>query len=131
MRSFDAPRRRSAPASFTGVTLSGEASSHTFRGITLVVAVKPQCDGCRDFVNATLEEFASIELVIVSATGDGDGEWAQSHHPILIAPTLMEQLDVRWPPFYVVIDAATSEIVSEGVVFGAAQVAEEIATFLT
>lgn len=113
------------------MTLSGEASSHTFRGITLVVAVKPHCDGCRDFVNAALEEFASIALVIVSATGDDDGEWAHARHPILIAPELMELLDVRWPPFYVVIDAATREVVSEGVVFAAAQVAEEIATFLT
>ncbi|MHB1209194.1 MAG: hypothetical protein ACYC1I_05745 [Acidimicrobiales bacterium] len=130
MRSFDTPRRRAAPASFSGVTLDGEKRSHTFRGVTLVVAVKTRCDGCRDFVNATLEEFAPIELVIVSASGDEDGEWAQSRHPILIAPTLMEQLDVRWPPSYVVIDAATSEVVSEGVVFAPEQVAQEIIAFL-
>ncbi len=130
MRSFDAPRRRAAPASFTAVTLDGVQRSHTFRGITLVVAVKTRCDGCRDFLNASLQEFAPLDLIIVSACGDDEGEWANAQHPVLIAPRLMEQLDIRWPPFYVVIDASTSEVVSEGIVFAPEQVADEIATFL-
>lgn len=104
--------------------------SHTFSGVTLVVAIKTRCDGCRDFVNSALDEFEEIDVVIVSASGDEDGEWAQSRHPILIAPGLLEQLDVRWPPFYIVVDASTREVVSEGVVFGPAQVAEEIRTYL-
>jgi hypothetical protein len=112
------------------VTLAGESRSHTFTGVTLVVAIKTRCDGCRDFVNSTLDEFEGIDLVIVSATGDDDGEWSKSRHPILVAPALLERLDVRWPPFYVVIDAATCEVVSEGVVFGPQQVADEIRTFL-
>lgn len=130
MRSFDAPRRRPAPSSFSAVTLAGESRSHTFSGVTLVVAIKTRCDGCRDFVESTLDEFETIDVVIVSATGDDDGEWSQSRHPILIAPALLEQLDVRWPPFYVVIDAATREVVSEGVVFGPSQVADEMRAFL-
>jgi hypothetical protein len=130
VRSFDAPRRRSAPSSFTGVTLNGETRNHSFSGMTLVVAIKTMCDGCRDFVNASLEEFVGIEVVFVSATNDPDGEWAHARHPILVAPGLMKELDVRWPPFYVVIDATTNEIVSEGVVFGPSQVAQEIARFV-
>lgn len=130
MRSFDAPRRRSAPSSFTGVTLKGETLTHSFRGLTLVVAIKTMCDGCRDFVNASLEELDAIDVVIVSATSDQGGEWSHARHPILVAPELMKELDVRWPPFYVVIDATTSEVVTEGVVFGPSQVAQEIALFL-
>lgn len=130
MRSFDAPRRRRAPSSFTGVTLKGEELTHSFRDLTLVVAIKTMCDGCRDFVNASLEELDMIDVVIVSATNDQDGEWTRARHPILVAPELMKELDVRWPPFYVLIDASTFEVVTEGVVFGPSQVAQEIALFL-
>ena len=98
--------------------------------MTLVVAVKTMCDGCRDFVSASLEEFRDLEVIIVSATNDPDGEWANARHSILVAPELLKQLDVRWPPFYVLIDATTHEVVSEGVVFGPSQVAQEIARFV-
>lgn len=130
MRSFTPPRRRGTPLSFTGVTLEGKTLTHTFSGMTLVVAVKTMCDGCRDFVNAALDEFDAIEVVIVSATNDHDAEWAHARHQIIVAPEFMKQLDVRWPPFYVVIDAATSEVVTEGVVFGPSQVAQEIAPYV-
>ena len=110
--------------------MDGETRTHSFSGMTLVVAIKTTCDGCRDFVNAPLEEFDGVEVVIVSATDDVEGEWSRARHSILVAPALMKELDVRWPPFYVLIDAATHEVVSEGVVFGPSQVAEEIARFV-
>ena len=130
MRSFDAPHRRRAPLSFTASTLRGEAVSHTFTGTTLVVAIKTRCDGCRDFVNAPLEELNGVSVVIVSATNDESGEWTNSRHEILVAPELLVELGIRWPPFYVVIDATAGEVITEGVVFGPSQVAQEIAPHL-
>jgi hypothetical protein len=37
---------------------------------------------------------------------------------------------VRWPPFYVLIDADAERVLVEGVVFGPGQVAEEIRSFV-
>jgi hypothetical protein len=130
MRSFDAPRERTAPKSFTGVTLLGEPVTHNFDSLTLLVAVKTMCDGCRDFVQSDLHELRDVSVVIVSATGDEGGEWDNAPHQVIIAPEVLTELDVRWPPFYVLIDPVRSAVVTEGVVFGPSQVAKEIATHL-
>jgi hypothetical protein len=42
---------------------------------------------------------------------------------------VLAALDIRWPPFYVLIDPASRRVVTEGVVFDAAQVARETARF--
>ena len=130
MRSFDAPQRRRAPTSFSALTLRGGAVSHTFVGKTLIVAIKTMCDGCRDFVNAPLDELEGVSVLIVSATNDESGEWTTARHEILVAPELLVELGVRWPPFYVVIDATAGEVITEGVVFGPSQVAQEIAPYV-
>jgi len=130
VRSFDAQRPRSAPRSFHGSTLAGQPVERTFHGLTLVVAIKPDCDGCRDFAESSLEDFAGLDVVLVAAEDERNNEWRDVGHEIVVAPELLAQLDVRWPPFYVLIDADAERVLVEGVVFGPGQVAEEIRSFV-
>ncbi len=57
-------------------------------------------------------------------------EWTGAAREVLIAPELMKELDIRSAPFYLLIDHSTLQVVTEGVVFGPSQVAEEIADAL-
>jgi hypothetical protein len=129
--SFDAPRPRSAPDVINGTTLQGEHVTLTMTESTLIVAIKQSCDGCRDFVRSSLRELDGVPVVILSATGDTGEEWVDAVQPILVAPDAIVQLDIRWPPFYVLVDPHERRVISEGVVFGPAQVASEIAPYLT
>ena len=131
MSTFDAPRPRPAPDSVSGTTLQGETQTKTLDGLTLIVAIKQSCDGCRDFVNSSLDELDDVTVMILSDTGDSAEEWGDAVQPILVAPAALAALDIRWPPFYVLVDPARRLIVSEGVVFGPAQVAAEIRAYIT
>ena len=131
MSSFDAPRVRPAPDTITGTSLQGEAISRTLNGLTLIVAIKQSCDGCRDFVFSTLSELRDLPFVILSATDDLNGEWIDALQPILVAPQVLVDLDIRWPPFYVLVEPQQHQVVTEGVVFAPAQVAAEIAAYLS
>jgi hypothetical protein len=128
--SFDAPRVRPAPDTITGTSLDGAKISRTLVGLTLVVAVKQSCDGCRDFIFSQLNELSDVSVLILSATGDDNGEWSDSRQQVIVAPLVLEELDIRWPPFYVLIDPEQRLVVTEGVVFAPAQVAREIASYL-
>jgi hypothetical protein len=97
---------------------------------TLIVAIKQSCDGCRDFVFSSLDELSHLPVLILSATGDLNGEWVDAVQPIVVAPGAIAELEIRWPPFYVLVDPKEHRVVSEGVVFGPAQVASEIAPYL-
>ena len=130
MSSFDAPRVRPAPDTITGTSLDGAKISRTLVGLTLVVAVKQSCDGCRDFIFSQLNELSDVSVLILSATGDDNGEWSDSRQQVIVAPLVLEELDIRWPPFYVLIDPEQRLVVTEGVVFAPAQVAREIASYL-
>jgi predicted nucleotidyltransferase len=109
----------------TGVTRRGEERRIELRRTTLVVAVKPDCDGCRDFLRGDLRELADVDVVIISAVSSD--EWADAMNEVLVAPELMKELDIRSAPFYVLIDPTSLRVVTEGVVFGPSQVAAEIA----
>ena len=130
MTSFDAPRVRPAPDTIKGTSLDGDPISKTLVGLTLVVAIKQSCDGCRDFIFSGLNELPDVPVLILSATGDNNGEWTGSLQQVIVAPQLLSDLDIRWPPFYVLIDPEQRLVVTEGVVFGPAQVASEIGSFL-
>lgn len=124
-RSFDPPRERPAPRVLVGISPGGEERRIELHRMTLVVAVKPDCDGCRDFLRGDLQEFPDVDVVIVSAfSSDG---WMDAANEVLIAPELMKELDIRSAPFYVLIDPLSLRVVTEGVVFGPSQVAAEIA----
>jgi hypothetical protein len=128
-RSFDAFRVRPAPTVLRGRSLQGEERIRALRRLTLVVAVKSDCEGCHDFVHGDLRGLEGVEVVVVSATS-GDETWLDAVQPILVAPELMKELGIRTAPFYVLIDAARSLIVAEGTLFSPAQVASEIARHL-
>jgi hypothetical protein len=128
--SFDRPRERSAPSGFTGHALGGDVVTHFFTGPTLIVAIKPSCDGCHDFVFSALEELRHVTTVVVSRDDSESAEWANAVQTVFIAPELMDALDIKWPPFYVLLDPQRQLVLTEGVVFGPAQVAAEIASYL-
>jgi hypothetical protein len=129
-RSFDHPRERPAPATAWGRALDGTLVRLAFDRPTLVVAVKPSCDSCRDFVFGGIEELDGVAVVVVSASADGASQWAGAARRVVVAPRLLEALGVRWPPFYVLIDPVGPKVIAEGAVFSAAQVAGEIAGHL-
>ena len=112
-----------------GRSLNGDVVVHEIRELTLIVAVKLACDGCRDFVLSDLTKFFDLPVVIVSATDDPLGEWAGSSS-VLVAPGVLQALEIRWPPLYALVDER-GDVVTEGVVFGPSQVAAEIAPYLT
>ena len=129
--SFDRPRDREVPASLSGHWLSGEPVTLSIDVPTLVVAIKPHCDGCHEFVHSSLHELDGLRVVVVSATSDTDSEWVDAVQPVLVAPAVLESLDIKFPPFYVLIDPSSHRVVLEGVVFGPSQVAEEIEWYHT
>jgi hypothetical protein len=129
-RSFDRPRHRPAPARAEGRAMDSSPVSIVFDHLTLVVAVKAGCDGCRDFLFSDLHELAGVTVVVASASDDGAAEWSGAARPVVVAPQLLAALDVRWPPFYVLVDPDGPRVVAEGVVFSAAQVAKEIESLL-
>lgn len=130
-RSFDAPRARRVPTTIVARTLGGEVVTRIFDSLTLtlVVAVKGRCDGCRDFVFSSLDELRGVDVVIVAATELDLEEFADAPREVLVAPEVLAALNIRWPPFYVLIDPRTANVLVEGVVFAPAQVALEIAPY--
>lgn len=128
--SFDPARERPAPTTFQGHSLDGEERTFVLTRITLVVAVKPHCDGCHAFIHGDVSALKGVDVLLVSALSSDDGEWDAAARDVVIAPQLLEELEIRSAPHYVVIDPATSRVVAEGVPFAPGQVASEIATFL-
>jgi hypothetical protein len=114
----------------TGRTLDGDEVTRTLDGLTLIVAIKQSCDGCLDFVTSALDELGHVAVIIVSATIDLNGEWVGAKHEVVVAPELLVELGIRWPPFYVLVDPGNGRVVTEGVVFAPSQVAEEIAPYV-
>lgn len=127
--SFDAPRQRAAPTVLVGEGPAGEKRRVEVTRPTLVVAVKPNCDGCRDFIGSDLSALAALELVLVARARDD--EWADARREVWTAPDLMDALLMTSPPFYVLIDPTSRGVVAEGVVFDVEQVASEISAYLT
>ena len=130
IHSFDRPRERPAPTVLHGKWLHGESASIELTSLTLVAAVKANCDGCTSFVHSALEELAGFDVIVVSATDLDDGEWSGARRKVLVSPDAFTSLEIRWPPVYVVIDPATAMVVGEGVIFSPSQVAKEVERFL-
>lgn len=128
-RSFDRARERTAPDALTGHWSQGVETTVPLTEVTLVVAIKSNCDGCREFLHADLSALG-VPIVVIAADEDESSEWRDATQSVFVSPDAFRQLDVRWPPFYVLIDPVARRVVSEGVLFGAAQVAAEIAPFL-
>ncbi len=130
MRSIDASRNRPAPRGYRGVTLDGQAVEEEFMTRTLVVAIKEDCLGCLSVVRAPADVFGDVATLLVAASASAESSWRDSAHRVVVSGQLLAALDVRWPPFYVLIDPEHGRVVCEGVVFSPEQVREEITTHL-
>ncbi len=128
-RSFDRPRDRVAPDSLRGHWSDGAEVALDLTEVTLVVAIKSDCDGCREFINADLDELR-LPVVVISAGDDESSEWKGARQSVFVSPEAFRLLDVRWPPFYVLIDPLVHRVLTEGVLFGPEQVVAEIAGYL-
>ena len=100
----------------------------TFTRTTVVVAVKPGCDGCRDFVSG---DYCLGEFVDVVVAAECDDDTWRDGRGVVVAPQLWRDLEIRSAPFYVVIDPVRRLVVAEGSVFSPIQVATEIASRLS
>jgi hypothetical protein len=129
IRSFDRPRKRVAPDSLKGHWSDGAEVTVELTETTLIVAVKADCDGCRDFINADLDELR-VPLLVISHDDDASSEWIDAVQPVLVSRDAFQQLDIRWPPFYVLIDPIAGRVLTEGVLFGPSQVIAEIEPYL-
>ncbi|HUZ42504.1 MAG TPA: hypothetical protein VMU68_14060 [Acidimicrobiales bacterium] len=128
-RSFDRAREREAPDSLRGHWSYGAEETIALSEVTLVVAIKSNCDGCRAFLDADLDDLR-VPVLIISAEEDDMGEWRDARRPVFISPDGFRLLDVRCPPLYVLVDPIARRALTEGVLFGPAQVASEIAAYL-
>jgi hypothetical protein len=129
-RSFDRPRERAAPSALNGHWCSGGAEETVnLTELTLVVAIKSHCDGCQEFINADLGDLG-VPVLVISADDGISSEWHETRQPVFVSPEAFRLLDVRWPPFYVLIDPVARRVLSEGVLFGVQQVAKEIGPYL-
>jgi len=128
-RSFDVSRERDAPKYLHGHSLSGEERTIEVTTPTLVAAIKPNCNGCQEFVNGNLSELNHVNVVLVSAT-DGGGEWESARREILVAPDLLSDLGIRSAPYYVLLVPSNSSVITEGALMSPAQVASEIERYL-
>ena len=130
MRSIDSPRERAAPPRYRGVDLGGESVEGHFVDRTLVVAIKEDCLGCRSVLESPTDAFGDVTTLLVAARSSREPWWTTTRHRVIISEELLAELDVRFPPFYVLIDAVHGRVLTEGVVFGPEQVREELAAFL-
>lgn len=128
-RSFDRPRERVAPTSLRGHWFEGDEAVVQFTEVTLVVAIKSHCDGCREFIAADLDEL-HVAVLVVSAEDGESSEWRDARQLVFVSPDAFTLLDVRSAPFYVLIDPIAGRVVTEGVLFGPSQVTKEIAPYL-
>jgi hypothetical protein len=129
-RSFDRPRERPAPTQLTGQWSNGDAAKISLTTLTLLVVIKSNCDGCREFLYSDLAEFVDIDVHFLSGTDDTANEWFDAPRSVLISPAALIELDVKWPPFYLLVDPIAGLVRTEGVLFGPSQVAAEIESFL-
>jgi hypothetical protein len=112
------------------MTLQGEMVQGEFASPTLILAVKQDCLGCQSVFEAPAGAFGDVSTMIVAARASIEPYWRTTQHRVLVSELLLQELDVRWPPFYVLIDPSSETVISEGVVFAAEQVREEIAPYL-
>ena len=94
---------------------------------TIVIAVKPNCDGCREFLDGPPSALDGLDVVLVSATPLVEDVAAGR---VLVAPEWMAQARIVTAPSYTLIEPSDGRVVTEGVAFAPSQVAREIAPYL-
>jgi hypothetical protein len=89
---------------------------------SVVFVVKPDCWGCRDVLEASLDPLAQCAVYFVAA--QRDDEWSQLRHEVIVAPEWLAAADVRFPPVYLYIRDGVVE--QEGAFLDIAHVAAEL-----
>ncbi len=123
-RSFDPPRRRPVAASFQARNHLGVQVTCELRSPTLIAVVKDQCTGCSEFI--AQQAIIPIEVVVIT-----EFPAASQNYSVLLAPEFIADLEARFAPIYLVVSGTPLEVVGEGTIFSAAQVATEIAPWLS
>jgi hypothetical protein len=93
---------------------------------TVLVALKANCDGCSAFHSGSLVALSEYDVVLVARSVRGVAELESAPNVVYEAPELLDELGVRWPPAYVLIDGSPARVVFEGVAFAPEQVADEL-----
>jgi len=132
MLSFDAPRARQVPTSFGGIAPDGTLVNSTFGPRHLVIAVKESCDGCATLLEAPYGTYNALDVDILFVAGEHSNEtaWSDCLYSRLVSAELLAALDIRWPPFWVLIDGTTGDVIAEGVPFGVSHLIKEVRAFL-
>jgi len=121
-------RPRPVPSPWSLRDRDGVAHSFAVRAPTLLVAVKTDCDGCRPFYGATSAALEGLDVVVVTRDDPAHRDFAGSARPVYGAPGLLDELEVRWPPFFVLVAPDPPRVVVEGVAFAPEQVVAEMAS---
>ena len=129
-RSFDPPRARPVPAIWELRDSHGRERTLPIERTTLLIAVKANCDGCRSFYIENHAWANDLEVVVAATSIDGVDEFLGGAREVVAAASLLAALDVKWPPFYVLVGADPPHVITEGVAYAPDQVSEEIAPFL-
>lgn len=123
-------RPRPVPTPWTLVDRQGVTHTYDVDQLTVLVAVKTNCDGCRPFYRSALETLDGLAVVVASHDDPAHADYDNAVRPVMRAPALLDALDVRWPPFYVVVAPDPPRVIVEGVAFSPDQVADEISSRL-
>jgi hypothetical protein len=129
-RSFGAPRPRPAPPTWVLGPRGGGPVTDEVTVPTLLVAVKPSCDGCRPFYLDPLTEFAGLRVIVVVRDGVDHADFESAVRPVYEAVDLCDALGIKWPPFYVLVAPHPARVVGEGVAYAPDQVLAEIDPWL-
>lgn len=86
---------------------------------TVVVAVKSHCDGCLSYL-------ADLQLGPWSILPIAIDEEIATKDNVTTSRALLDALDIRSAPFFVALDGAPLEVVSEGVPFDRAHLLENL-----
>lgn len=123
VRSIDAPRERPVPLEFDGLDAEGRPAHVVLRGMTLVVAVKADCDACAEVLEAGVDDFGGFEgLVVAREVRALSGEGTVDR---LASNALFDAVDLRFPPCYALIDAGRAMVVAEGALYSLAHAVTE------
>lgn len=121
-------RPRPVPSPWSLSDRDGVAHPYEVRRPTLLVAVKTDCDGCRPFYGATPAALEGLDIVVVTRDDPAHRDFSGGAREVFGAPGLLDELEVRWPPFYVLVAPDPPRVVVEGVAFAPEQVVAEMAS---
>ena len=138
------PTYRDAPATpasdLAGVDLSGRELSLAVTGVdrwTLLLFLSARCDGCHEVWRVLSESSGRwpgadgvVPVVVTRGPGSeppaGLRPLATDGVPLLMSDAAYRAYRVHGPPFFVLVDGIRSQVATEGVAWGPAQIADDV-----